>query len=647
MNRVLVGACILLAASTVGAQERRIPILIDTDLGSYLDDAFALALAVASPEVELRGVTTSGGDAETRVWMACRLLTAIDRRDVPVAWGRPPQAEGKVDAQYQYRYHPAVLYGRMAKPIADDACELMYRELKAHAGEITLLVVGPQTNVARLLEKYPDAKPWIKRIVVMGGALAVGQNGRPPVEPEWNVKSDVAAAQAVLASGVPLTYVPLDLTHQHALSPDQRDRLFAAQTMLTQQLQLLYQLADEERPALHDAVAAAVATQSKEDESPPVCLKISDQGLMTQQAGKPNARVAKKLADEKFADWLVERLAGFGKRTTLRESTNVAQLVERGGLPRRVHVFEDYETDIEKRWWLAGRLEKTDVPPGSSRACRSVLTLDFDDLQGDHASLYSAVIFNPVPGPPMGEQTRLSFRYKLEGTDTLRVQLYTLTSGYHRHLTLRGLPQGQWREATVDMTQMRRTDGSGGALAKDERIDDIQFYGAPTATVRIDDVVLYDAAPADEKQPFPRRFVFTGWFDTGKQGAEWPGDFEIVPHVPPNTWKAARSIENKTTGRPWIRISLRGERPLGKSTRLRFACALTGGNSLDIALSNSRTNERVEHALSDLEPDKWTERTIELATDKLESADELHFVAPKGTTLLVDDVLLYEPVRED
>jgi hypothetical protein len=477
----------------------------------------------------------------------------------------------------------------------------------------------------------------------MGGALKVGQNGQRPVEPEWNIKSDVAAAKVVLTAGVPLTYVPLDVTHKYVLSAAQRDRLFAAQTMLTQQLQLLYQLADEEQPQLHDAVAAAVAIDERQAKMEDLRLEIDDQGLMRSGEGKPNVRVVSGLSSDKFAAPVVDRLVAFGKRTELREPKNIAQPVERGGLPRRVHAFEDYETDIERRWWLTGRPETNDVPPGSSRACRSVLTLDFDDLQGDHQSLYSAVIFNPVPGPPMGDETRLSFRYKLDGTDTLCVQLYTLSNGYHRHLTLRGLPQGEWREATVDMTQMRRPDGSGGSLAKDERIDDIQFYAAPTATVRIDDLVLFDAAPADEQRPFPKRLVFTGWFDTGKQGQEWPGDFEIVPHVPPRTWKAARSIENKATGKPWIRVSLRGERPVGKTTNLRFAYRLAGGKSLQIVLANSRTNERVERRLDDLTADAWTEQNIELDTEKLQAADELHFGLPAGTTLLVDAVLLYEP----
>src|SRR5207253_1641391 len=107
-------------------------------------------------------------------------------------------------------------------------------------------------------------------------------------------------------------------------------------------------------------------------------------------------------------------------------------------------------------------------------------------------------IFNPVPGPPMGSNTRLTFKYWLKRTSDLRVQLYTLSKGYHRHLTLTGLPQEKWQEMTVDMTQARRPDGSGGPLSEDERIDDIQFYADPSAELLIDDIVLYDAAAKEE-----------------------------------------------------------------------------------------------------------------------------------------------------
>ena len=371
--------------------------------------------------------------------------------------------------------------------------------------------------------------------------------------------------------------MPLDVTHKHVLSRAERDRLFAAQTMLTQQLQTLYQLADEEQPQLHDAIALAVAIEPKLAESAEQRLTIDARGLMRTGGPKPNAQVVTKLNDEDFAAWLVKRLTAFGGQTVQREPRNVVELGRAAAVCRGGCMCSRTTRPTSSGnggWRGVVETARQEPRPPDGRHCRSVLTLDFDEQQGDHQSLYSAVIFNPVPGPPMGENTRLAFRYKLEGTDTLRVQMYSLTNGYHRQLTLRGLPQGQWREATVDMTQLRRPDGSGGALAKDERIDDIQFYAAPTATMRIDDVVLYEAAPAGEKRPFPSRLVFTGWFDTGRQGREWPGDFEIVPHTPPRTWKAAKSIENRATGKPWIRVSLRGERPVGLTTSLKFAYQL-------------------------------------------------------------------------
>ena len=91
------------------------------------------------------------------------------------------------------------------KPVKESAVELLYTQLKDHQGQLTLICLGPLTNVAQLLKEHPDAKAWLKRLVVMGGSIRVGYNGKEPPEAEWNIKSDVAAAQAVFASGVPLT----------------------------------------------------------------------------------------------------------------------------------------------------------------------------------------------------------------------------------------------------------------------------------------------------------------------------------------------------------------------------------------------------------------------------------------------------------
>jgi hypothetical protein len=301
---------------------------------------------------------------------------------------------------------------------------------------------------------------------------------------------------------------------------------------------------------------------------------------------------------------------------------------------------------------MSGKAETANVPPGSSRACRGVLTQDFDDRMGDLATMYTAVIFNPVPGPPMGKNPRLSFRYWLKGTDILRVQIYSLTKGYHRYLSLTGLPQEKWQEGTVDMTQVRRPDGSGGPLSEDERIDDIQFYVEPTAELLIDDMVLYDAALPEEKRPFPNRLLFTGWFDTGKQGKEWPGTFEIVPKKG-YFWNAARSVNNPKLDAPWLQLHLRGERPVGEATHLFFRYRLEGADSMKVVLVN-RT-QKGEHIVerTGLTKGAWAGATVDLTAEakgskprKGDKVDELQFLLPKGAELLIDDVLLYEPGRE-
>jgi dienelactone hydrolase len=316
---------------------------------------------------------------------------------------------------------------------------------------------------------------------------------------------------------------------------------------------------------------------------------------------------------------------------------NPSEPGRRGNCPSRVHAVEDYETDIEKRWWMAGKIETVNVPPGSTRSCRGTLAHDFDDRMGDPTRLYTAVIFNPVPGPPMGKNPRLSFRFWIRGGEGLKIQIYSLTNGYHRHLTLGGLPQGSWESCVVDMTKARRPDGTGGPLAEDERIDDIQFYAGAEADLLIDDIVLYEAAPPGEEEGFPARIHFTGWFDTGRQGKEWPGVFEIVPHEKPRTWKAARSVGGT------LRLGLRGERALSPRARLRMKYRLTGAAE-QIVFQVSGPGESASWTMEQAAKDRWTELNVPLFHSTTAfSATELALRVDQGSDLWVDDVILYEP----
>lgn len=651
-------ALLLMAATPAALAQKKIPVVIDTDIGADIDDAFALGLAIASPELEIRGITTVGRGGgpdpyvqhiskardEDRAWLVCRFLTQVGLKNIPVAAGDDPQPKSSIDWQIQYRRHPAAIYNRTLKPVKESAAALTARLAREADGELTLIALGPLTNVARLIKEHPKEARRLKRIVLMGGSIAFGYNGKPTPEPEWNIETDIAAARTVFASGLPLTVIPLDVTATLKLETKQREAIFAAHTPLTWQVQNLYELWDRPKPILFDPVAVMAVINVGMTTFKEMRLEISDDGRTLRKEGEPNARVATGLKETAFLETFVDRLRSYGKPTLPKPPKNAAKLVEPGPFPTRIHAFEDYETNIERRWWMCGKPERGDVPRVDGRAMRAVLTQDFDDKQGDAGAMYRAVIFNPVPGPPMGPNTRLRFRYKLTGTDTIRVQLYSLSHGYHRYLSVSKLEQGKWLEGCVDMTQMRRPDGSGGPLAAGERIDDIQFYVDPRAELLIDDVVLFEAAAAGEKRPFPKRILYTGLFDTGKQGREWAGEFEIVNHDKPRTGKAARSVPRKIIGDPWIRLDLRGERFLDRRTELNFKYKLDEPAKVRVELY-CRGTRNVEATQSvELPAGRWGEETLHFTAIPGTAIDEIRLI-PLSGTLWVDDVLLYTPDR--
>jgi inosine-uridine nucleoside N-ribohydrolase len=568
------------------------------------------------------------------------------RRHTPVAAGSGVQPARPLREQHQYYYHPDVLFNRTRRPEKESAVDFLHSRLKAQPGKVTLLAAGPLTNLARLLTEKPDSKRLIRRIVLTGGSVYRGPGGKDPPIAEANIRADVKAARVVFSSGVPLTVVPLDATGGLKLAAADVRRVFAPGTALSRQVQALYQIHDREEPPLADVLSVALCLDERFGTMKDLHLEVDEGGFTRPGKGKPNARVAIACKRQAFLKWYVERMA-----SCLPPAKAPAKLVAQGGMPNRVHVAEDYDNDIERRWWMSGKAETRNLPPGSRRACRGVLTHDFDDLLGNPRAMYTAVIFNPVPGPPMGKNTRLSFRYWLKGTDRLRVQIYSLSNGYHRHLVVKDLPQGRWESATVDMTVARRPDGTGGPLSEGERIDDIQFYADPDAELIIDDIVLYDAAVPGEKRPFPQRILFTGLFDSGKQGKEWPGTFDIVPNKG-YFWHAARSVEKGEGGLPWIRLGLRGERLLGDVTHLSFRYHLTRTDTMRVRLYHSSRKRSYTVELKKLGQGKWAEATADFSTGvkggkpkKGEHIDEVHFLLPKGATLLLDDVLLYEPGR--
>jgi purine nucleosidase len=304
----------LLSSSSPAAEEpsvkkKAIPILLDTDIGTDVDDAFALALILASPELDLRGVTTVGTDPRTRALIVCRFLTAAGRSDIPVAAGALPQPDEEIKKQGRYANPDGERRPRASQLVKETAVEFLYQQLKARQGELTLLPIGPLTNVARLLHEHPDCKPWIRRIVMMAGSVRVGYKGKAPPEIEWNIRCDIPAAQAVFASGIPLVVAPLDATTLLKLEEPLRRRLFRTATPLTEQVRMLYELWGERTPTLYDPVAVALCFEERFCTMEEMRLEVDAKGRTRAVKGEANAQVATAIRGEDFLKWYVDRVA--------------------------------------------------------------------------------------------------------------------------------------------------------------------------------------------------------------------------------------------------------------------------------------------------------------------------------------------------
>ncbi len=306
---IAISGLLLGAAFPVRAREA-VPVILDTDIGGDIDDAFALALALASPEIDLRAVTTVSADAYTRALLACRLLHAAGRDDVPVAAGRPRRSQPDMKGQLEHGLNGSF----RNRPVAELAPEFLYRKLQAEPGRLTLVAIGDLTNIGRLLTDHPEVKPWIKRIVLMGGAVRVGYNGKPPVVWEWNIHSDIPAAQVVFSSGVPLLVVPLDATTMVKLEEPMRARTFGSGGRLGRELEALYKLWGKPTPTLFDPVALTLVFNERFCGIEDLRLEVDAGGVTREVAGRPNARVALSIRRDDFLKWYVDRIASSGAR---------------------------------------------------------------------------------------------------------------------------------------------------------------------------------------------------------------------------------------------------------------------------------------------------------------------------------------------
>jgi inosine-uridine nucleoside N-ribohydrolase len=300
------------------------PILLDCDPGH--DDAIALLLALASPEVELLGVTTVAGNQtlDKTTANAIRVLELAGRAEVPVAAGadRPLVRERSVAANVhgETGLDGPDLPPPQGSPVEAHAVDFLAERLPG----ATLVATGPLTNVALLLARYPEAKP--ERLVLMGGAIAEG-NVTPAAE--FNIWADPEAAARVFASGLDVTMVGLDVTHRALVTTTHKEQLRGAGRIGRFVAELLdfYGVFHREvygfdGSPVHDAVAVAQVIRPellelerlnvRVDRESELCRGRTVVDVWRRTGLEANANVAVGIDSEAFLDLLHERLAALG-----------------------------------------------------------------------------------------------------------------------------------------------------------------------------------------------------------------------------------------------------------------------------------------------------------------------------------------------
>ena len=281
-------------------------VIIDTDIGDDVDDAFALALAVQSPELQILGVTTTFGDTETRARLADRLLGEVGRSEIPVLAGKPTTTRNPMS---QRRYAEG---GHFAKASHGDAVEFLLQQIRKYPEEITLIAIGPLMNVGAAIDRDPATFRKLKRVVLMGGSIRRGYGDlgyTPPVPPmaEWNIVNDVPSAQKLFAAGVPLFVMPLDST-QLKLDEVKRAFLFGQGTPVTDALAVLYHLWGQQTPTLFDPMAVAFAIRPELCPVQELDIRVDEKGFTREEPGTPNAQVCLDSNAEDFFRFYLKRV---------------------------------------------------------------------------------------------------------------------------------------------------------------------------------------------------------------------------------------------------------------------------------------------------------------------------------------------------
>lgn len=315
-------------------------IILDTDIGTDVDDAMALVLAVASPELQIEGITTVHADAPLRARIARRLLDMTGNESVPVIAGASLPLQMPLPENFHWkprlRGHEGVgvLEAAILAPTpditttADDAAHFIIEKAQACAGELSLITIGALTNLGRALQIQPRLADWIRDVTIMGGVLDTQRFTWPPMF-EVNLNCDPLASRLVFAAPWPITLVPMEVTTQVYLTTEHRAAMRAWDQPLSTTLVHLMEHMQESfadfsrevgvtsdfyqgRTYMHDplAVYASMACRYLTVRRIPVQLEVIDNVLRTisRPEHAPNVQVCVDVDAGAFVNMWIERV---------------------------------------------------------------------------------------------------------------------------------------------------------------------------------------------------------------------------------------------------------------------------------------------------------------------------------------------------
>jgi purine nucleosidase len=302
---LLIFISLVYSVSSIAQPKQKI--IFDCDLGGDIDDAYALALILASPEFEVLGIVLDQGNTPKRAQVACKMLYETGRDDIPVVVGR------KTDDGYSHQFHWAEGFDKV-QPIKQSGADFIIEQLKKYPNEVILITVGPVPNMMDVLKKDKKVLQQAKRVVSMFGSFYMGY-GRGSIPcPEWNVVADVEASKMFVSSGANITYAGLDITTFVKLKDNNRLKLTMRNSPLTDALSGLYTLwrfnsyAGDD-PTLFDAVAVGMVLWPELFKTRPAHVKVIDGGYtVIDESREPNGEVGMSIQMDEFLDRMMERL---------------------------------------------------------------------------------------------------------------------------------------------------------------------------------------------------------------------------------------------------------------------------------------------------------------------------------------------------